>query len=512
MSYSFDIPLDAATIQQIAINGTVRRGGPVKAPLSPLAQRIKSYSRKHYKTMYANDFSVLNPVIWANEAILQLQPNMVLGNLINRDFSNQVARFGDIVHALVPGTFQMNRKGATCDNIVIQDGSASSLQVALNQWPTVSFDVCDGEEDRSALDLVDTMLVPAVIALAQGIDRILAAQVHQFDSQGSGHLGLMTSSNVRDYILDARETMTRNNVPLLGRSMIIGPNTDTEALSLDSLVTAEKVGDGGTTLQTAILGERYGFQFVTAQSAPEVHGGQTTINTTLAAAAGIGATTVTVASATGIVAGQWLTIAGDDKPNQVSGVASAVLTLRYALTRSVASGAAVVIVAPGTVNLSGGYVGTQLSPRVIGWVKPITVAGFANSAPQIGQSVSFGTDTNIYSIIGLNIINASNGDFQITLDQPLVNAIANSAAVNLGPAGKYNFALLPNAFTLVNRPLPAPRTGTGASAKTVSDPINKISLRVTIGYDLYKQAHIVTIDTLMGVGVLNKALGATMFG
>lgn len=61
---------------------------------------------------FANDFSILNPTIWANEAIIQLLPNMVLGNLIARDFDNSVARFGDIVNAYVPSTFVMNRKGS----------------------------------------------------------------------------------------------------------------------------------------------------------------------------------------------------------------------------------------------------------------------------------------------------------------------------------------------------------------------------------------------------------------
>lgn len=495
LNTSFQIPLSSG--------GTPRVGR-----MSDLSRRVKSYCRKHYRTMYANDFSVLNPTIWANEAILQLQPNMVLGNLVNRDFDSRVARFGDIVNAYVPGTFVMTKKGALCDNVVVQDASGSAIQVALDQFPQVAFLICDGEEDRSALDLVDTLLVPAVIAFAQGIDRILSCQVHQFNDQASGHLNGLDSTTIKSYILDAREEMNRLNVPLAGRSMIVGPSTETSALNLDTLVTAQNVGDNGTALATAILGEKYGFQFVMSQTQPEVSVGQTLVSTTVTAARPVGATTLTLTSATGWAAGMWFTIAGDDLPHQVTVLSSANVTFAPGLKRATAATAAISTIVSMTVNKSGGYIGTTLHPRVIGWNKDIIVTG-TQATPQLGQMVTFGVDPTRYAITSVTIITPGT-DYSFQLDRPLVNAVANSATVNFGPSGKYNFGMIRNAFTLVNRPVAAPRAGTGALAKTVSDPVNKLSIRVTITYDPYKQGHLVVLDTLMGVGVLNRAFGILM--
>lgn len=496
---SFEIPIGPGGMER-----TIRR------EMSPLARKVKGFCRKHYRTMYANDFSVLNPVIWANEAILQLQPNMVLGNLVSRDFDSKVAKFGDIVNAYVPSTFVMTRKGNLCDNVTIQDASGSSIQVALNQFPQVAFLICDGEEDRSALDLVNTLLIPAVIALAQGIDRILGCQVHQFNDQAGGHLLATDATQIANYVLDTREAMNRLNVPLAGRTMVVGPSTDTTLLQLDKFTTAQNTGDGGSALRTAILGQRDGFTFVMAQTQPEITNSQVTVATTTTAAWGAGVATGILTSATGWAAGMWFVVAGDDLPHQVLTLSTATITFAPPLKRATASTAAIVAIKPGTINNVNGYNGTQLHPRTIGYAKAITVAGFANSPPQLGQMVTFGTDATRYGIIGVTNINAVNGDFAITLDQPLVNAVANSATVNLGPAGAYNFALLAPAFALVNRPVSAPRVGTGVIAKTVQDPVNKISLRVTITYDQYKQGHLVVIDTLIGVGVLNKALGALM--
>lgn len=466
------------------------------------------WAKTRIRRAYANDFSILNPTIWANEAIIQLLPNMVVSNLINRDFDNDVAKFGDVVNAFIPGTFQMTRKGALCENVSVQDASGASLQVALDQWPQVSFLICDGEEDRAALDLVDTLLVPAVIAMAQGIDRVVGSQVYHFLENAAGHANNGDETNIRAYMLETREMLNRNNVPLANRTMILSPGTETEALSVEQFTDANKVGDNGTALREAALGRKYGFDIFMSQTQPEVSTGQTTVGViTVTSSTAATSKTVTV-TGSGAVAGQWAVFAGDDTPQHIESVVGAVLTISPGLKRAVPASAAVTILASGTTGAA--YYGTSMKPRIIGYAKEILVNGLANSPPQVGQLISFGTDEERYAIIGLSLINIAGGNFGITLDRPLANPVGAGMAVNLGPAAKYNFAFLRNAFTLVNRPLAAPRPGTGALSRTVVDDINKISIRVTITYDGNKQGHLVTLDTLIGVGVLSHQLGAVM--
>lgn len=479
--------------------------------LRAMNRRLAGRSRKG-RAFYANDFSALNPMLWANEAITQLAPNMVLGNLVTRDFGLNTAKFGDIVNAYIPGTFQMTRKGAVCENVVIQDASGSTVQAALNQWPQVSFLICDGEEDRSALDLVETLLTPAVNALSLGVDRILSTQVYQFLANSAGHLNNLDATTVKSYILEAREQMNRNNVPLAGRTMLVGPGTETDALSLDAFTDASKIGDNGSALREAALGRKYGFDFIMSQGTPEITPGQATITAAInhGGGYGIGATSIVVdaASAT-LVAGQWAVIDGDDTPQHITATnGTTTATISPGLKRAVADNAVVTIVTPGAVNHAGGYRGTTLNPRAIGWAKEILVDGFT-TPPQIGQMVSFGTQTTKYAIIKLNIYGG--GAYGIELDTPLETAITDDMSVNLGPSGKYNFAFLRNAFAMIVRPLAAPR-GNLVISRTVNDPVNRISIRVTIAYDKDKQGHQVTLDFLMGVAALSNELGLVMLG
>lgn len=477
---------------------------------------MKTRSRKMAR-IGANDFSVLNPVLWAQEAVATLIPNMVVANLIRRDWDSQAALFGDVVNAYVPGTFALKFKGATCENLVSQDASGSRLQVALDQWPYISFVICDGEEDRNTMDMVDTLIPNAVLAFARGVDAIVSSQVYQFMTNCGGHLGQVDSTNIKTYILETREAMNRANAPNDNRKMVLTPGTDTEALKLDTIVTAQNTGDGGTALAKAMIGQKYGFDFLMAQTQPEVTGTQTKITAAINNAAGYaaGSTSLvmdTVAGGTP-AAGQWCVIAGDDIPQQISASnGTTTLTITPGLKRAVADNAVITIIKPLAVNNADGYAGTTASPRVVGHRKAIAIDGVANSPPQVGQGVTFGTTTAVYTIIGVTVINAGAGTYEITLDKPLSAAIADDATVNLLPAGKYNFALAPDGFVLVNRPLAAPRSGVGALSYTLSDPITKISIRVTITYDGLAQGHRVTLDTLLGVGKLVTGLGAAMFG
>ena len=49
------------------------------------------------------------PEIWARQGLAILQENMVAGNLIHRDFCDQLALYGDVVNCYRPNNFRMTR-------------------------------------------------------------------------------------------------------------------------------------------------------------------------------------------------------------------------------------------------------------------------------------------------------------------------------------------------------------------------------------------------------------------
>lgn len=463
---------------------------------------MKVFNLFGFELAYENDVDVFIPEMWANESIAILVENMVAGNLVYRDFENVLKGYGDVVNVPKPGELEAKRK-TNADNVVIQDVVASNVQVPLNQHIHTSFLIRDGEESKAYKDLVNEFLRPAIIAQARFIDRVVLGQYVQFLNSASGSLGGLTSGNALATLLNLRQKLNINKVPMEGRNVILNPVSETTLLSLDLFLNADKVGDDGTALREASLGRKLGWNFFMSQNMPVITAGNTLASGAVNNASGYaaGSVTMTVDGFTGALGnGQWFTVVGDGVPHRVTAHTETLgnttsITFTPALATGVADNAVVATYTPGAVNNAAGY--------PVGYAKEITVDAFT-VAPQIGQMITFGlTDTTKYSVVGVN------GLVGITLDRPLAVAIADNDKVNLGPAGGYNFAFHRNALALVVRPLATPRQGTGAVSAIAN--WNNLSMRVTITYSGEKQGHLVTVDMLAGVAVLDASLGGVFF-
>lgn len=462
---------------------------------------------------YTNSVSAYNPQLWANESIAILRERMVAPMLVHRDFENEIRDYGDIVNTRKPGKFDAVRKGAN-DSVTIQDATATNVAVPLDQLLHTSFLIRDAEWSKSFKDLVMEFLEPAVLSLATKVDRIVSGQVHQYGSNFAGHLGLAASGTIKGYILEAREKLNKQLAPQFGRNLLLTPSTETAALSLDEFISAEKVGDDGTALREASIGRMLGFNVFMAQNQPEVEFLDTASDVTKAAAIA-GATSIVVeVQPSAFVVGTYVKIAGDDTPQLVTGlvdntpVGDATLTIYPGLKRGISSGAAVTGYLGGAVDFASNY--------AAGFAGLVHVDGFdAVNGPKLGQILRFGDSSTtidgtdpIYTIVG--VTNSGGGDYDLQLDRPLEQGVNDGWLVAVGPSGSYNFAFNRNTLALVSRPLATPMEGTGARAAVVSDA--GVSMRVVITYDGEKQGHLVTVDMLLGVKVLDTDLGCVMYG
>lgn len=457
-----------------------------------------------FSPYYANSLDPFIPELWANESLQILEEVMVIGQLVHRDFSNEIAAFGDVVNTRRPGEFETNRKGTECEDIVIQDSTATAVQVPLNQHPHVSFMICDGEQTKSFKDLVATYLKPAMLAIGRFVDQVLLGEVYSFIGNSYGGLETINASVAKEYILGTRNVLNVNKAYSDSRNLILTPNTETALLNLDLFTSAEKVGDGGTALRNASLGTKLGFDMYMGQNTPSIRRQATSVAAdTLNGALAVGATSVVLTTGTNanLAVGNWIKIAGDDSPQQIitwtSGTKTAVVS--PGLKRAALTGAAVTIMVQGAVNHAGGY--------AAGYAKKIVYDTFAALGdPQNGQLVSFGTTTGVvYSIVKVDTVNKT-----IFLDRPLETSIADDAAINVGPPGEYNLAIHRNAIAWVSRPLALPRAGAGALCSVVN--FRSMSVRVSISYDAVKQGTLITLDMLCGKKLLDKNLGAIMLG
>ena len=470
------------------------------------------YLSQPFVACYENNLDAYVPELWANEGLAILEENMVMANLVHRDFENEVAKFGDVVNTRKPGEFKIRRK-TDGTQLTQQDATATNVPVPLDQWFYSSFVIRDGEGSKSFQELKEIYLQPAMLTIARGVDRALLGRVHAYlgtPAQRVGRLGALSASNAKDYVLDAREKLNVHKAPLDGRRLVMAPTAETAMLKTDIFLKANERGDGGTALENATLGRILGFDTFMCQNVNCVLSGTDhdltgAVNNAGGYAAGE-AGQVSVDGITGAWAtGEFVNVAGNDQPTYISahhetGGNTDGVTLNESLKYAVANDAALTRIKACAVN--GAY--------PAGYSKAVTVDGYATGkAPQVGQLLAFGTGASrhTYTVIESEDAGAT---CTVYLDRPLDKALANDDAAFPGPTGSLNLAFHRDALALVTRPLALPDTRMGVMAAVV--PLNGIGMRVLMQYDINAGGTVVNCDILAGVAVLDSGLLVPVIG
>lgn len=431
-----------------------------------------------------------------------LEENMVAAALVHRDFSPEVAQFGDVVNTRRPGQFKIRRKGDN-DNVIGQDAITNNVQVPLNQHFYTNFTIKDGEASKSFQDLVDIHLLPGMQTIARAIDRVILGRIHAYLGNVVGTLNGLTGANAKATMLAARQKLNENKAFFNGRHGVLDPRSETSLLSEDIFLKANEKGDDGTALREASLGRVLGIDWWMDQNVPaflNVNGDITATTTDAAEAIGQTVISVTLTPVDGV--GVWVVLAGDDVPRHVTAlVTDDTITVDSAITGAVSSGAVVEY-----------YLAMKAKGAVVaGENKSFTVDGFATGKPPlVGQILSTGTGASRrdYVIIESEVVNAT--DQSILLDRPLEIALADDEDVYPGPGGSYNFIFHREAIALVSRPLALPSAEMGVRSSVAVH--NDVSMRIAMQYDIDSQGTKVTLDLLAGVAVLDTDLGVVMLG
>lgn len=207
----------------------------------------------------ANTF--LTPDIIAREALMQLRNNAVMAQLVHRDYSSEFAgAVGDTITIKKPASFVAKEFS---DEIELQDATEGSIDVKLDKFLDVSFAVTAKEMTLDIEDFSQQLLIPAMQAFADKIDKYLLGLASGVTNRVSYTIG---SGTARDTIVDARKFLTDNAVPLTNRNFVFGGNMEADLLKTDLFTSAEKVGDEGTALREASLGRKFGLDMYTDQN------------------------------------------------------------------------------------------------------------------------------------------------------------------------------------------------------------------------------------------------------
>ena len=202
----------------------------------------------------------LTPNIIAREALIVLENNLVMANLVHRDYSDEFAQIGDTVTIRKPAKFTAkNFTGA----ISRQDASEGSVPVKIDRHRDVSLGVTSKELTLDIKDFSTQLISPAMRAIAQAVDEDLLNEVSNISATVSG---TASPTDLKD-IADMSKALDIAKVPMDQRRLVLDPNHKYRYALTDNLSKVAYAGNG-ETLRNAELGRLYTLDTYMDQNCP----------------------------------------------------------------------------------------------------------------------------------------------------------------------------------------------------------------------------------------------------
>lgn len=201
--------------------------------------------------------------IIAAKALGHLKANTVLAQLVNRDFDEEVAVYGQVITIPIRGTLAAHAKSD--DTVVTQNvPTDTAYTVTLNQHYEVTFRLEDIGKALARPDYLNGYIEDGLKVLSEQIDTTIGALYSGLSQTIDASTGL-TEAHFRE----ARRLLNSAKAPLSDRWFVLHEDAEKEALGLEKLTNRDYTGDAGAAaLRDGYLGRYAGFNLAMSQNIP----------------------------------------------------------------------------------------------------------------------------------------------------------------------------------------------------------------------------------------------------
>lgn len=193
----------------------------------------------------------LTPQIVANEALMQLEANLVMVGLVHKDYSSEFdGAVGDTITVKKPAKFVAKDFNGEID---VQDITEGNVQVKMDRLVDVSFKFTSKERSLDIKDLSAQAIQPAVLAIADRIDKDILNEMANINASVSG---TKNATKLTD-IGNLAKTLDIAKVPTSNRRFVMCPEHRYRYLDTD--LSNASFSGGTAALRQANLGKIYNF-------------------------------------------------------------------------------------------------------------------------------------------------------------------------------------------------------------------------------------------------------------
>ena len=179
----------------------------------------------------------------AADALPALVGNLVMGNLVNRDYEPTLAQAGDTVNVPIPPTLVANNL-AEGGSVQTQNPSLGNAQIVLNTHAEATFQIPDVTRVLAVPDLLKLYMQPAVVAIAERIESDLLNLYAGFTANAPvGTAGVA----INEAAIDAAETaLFAAKVPMSEpKYLVVDANTYSQMRQIPRFSEFQTAGEAG---------------------------------------------------------------------------------------------------------------------------------------------------------------------------------------------------------------------------------------------------------------------------
>lgn len=207
--------------------------------------------------------TILTPSVIANEALMVLKNNLVMANLVHRDYEKEFVKVGDTVTACKPAKFvAKNFTGAVSP----QDIEESGIPVKMDRLRDVTVQVTSKEMSLNIKDFSNQVIEPAMQAIAQAVDGDVLATAIQGASRTITASDDSAQKPTKD-IAKLASYLDFAGVPIQNRRLVLNPSHKLNYVTDDNMSKVSYSGDS-KALRDAELGKLYTMDTYMSQNAP----------------------------------------------------------------------------------------------------------------------------------------------------------------------------------------------------------------------------------------------------
>ncbi len=179
----------------------------------------------------------------AADALPALMGNLVMGNLVNRNYEPALAQAGDTVNVPIPPSLSANNL-AEGGAVTAQNPSLGNAQIVLNTHAEATFQIPDVTKVLAVPELLRLYMEPAVIALAERIESDLLSLYSQFTANASvGAPG----TPITESVVDTAETTLFNAKvpPSQSKYLVVDGDTYSQLRQIQRFSEFQTAGEAG---------------------------------------------------------------------------------------------------------------------------------------------------------------------------------------------------------------------------------------------------------------------------